>query len=1277
MKTKFRLLLILLFTTGSLFSQQQPVYRPGKKVNPDALKPGDYYEDQLYIKFKPGFDNQLETQRKKTATAGNETGIPRLDAISRKYGVKKLSASFDKILKDPSRQGNHHAWALDRWFTVDLPKGASVIEAIKAYQSLTDIIETAEPSYRRVLFDADQPVVLWTPNDSAYSSQWHFNNTGQQGATSPPGIDADINLPEAWNTERGKPAVIVAVIDGGVDTSHPDLRQNLWIGSDGTRFGINWNNSGMGIQPEKHGTHVAGTIAAVNNNGIGVSGIAGGDGTPGSGARIMNMQVFDPSGVYAGDAAVASAFVYAADHGACIAQNSWGGGDFSTLITDAIDYFIMNGGGTVLNGGIAFFSAGNNGAESEQFPGNYPPVVCVAATDYNDQKASYSVYGPWVDISAPGGDGSGFKQILSTITNKGYGWLSGTSMACPHVSGVAALCVSKAQGLLSNDQLRNILLSSADDIYPLNPGYTGKLGSGRVNASNALQATLLATGTSINPVVNFTASQSCGTVTLSWTKNAQNNNVIIAEADTLLFGTPAGTLQAGDTLAGGGRIIYNGSAISFTATANPNQRRYFSIWSYAGNQYSFHKTGTVLYEKYIGDLVIADSAQCVINLSWNDDLSCPSDSILLVASNRMVFSNPAGIVRTGDVLPSGDRVIYKGNASSYRYITDFDSTVYIGKWNFNSSHQYTDPPADAIGYATKSNAIRLVTAKAKNDAEIDISWQPETTSNCFGGSSYLLAFSEDGTFGYPTGSYNTGDAIVGGGTVIYMGSNTSFAHTGLTENSSYCYKVFRVKNGSQYSFGKTVCAKTYCTNSTLLLPFTEGFEGKELSVPDVCTWEIQNNTSNPDALKIVTAGINPAAPLVQGSSMLRFNAFSIAADETARLVSSFIKKGIGNSMDLRFRWYQDSSDYTDASFNGEGVLVQWSADRSNWQPLEYYPRVPVQGRTGWSYKQLTLPDSSLQKDTVYIALLFTSRYGNNCYLDDLHLQVSTYKPSDATTATAVCEFTDSTSSWTHYYDAAGNRLLSIKKNGQNIGKAGQNAFTLKLGPTGTSAIAASSDYVSNPGGWICMNRYYSVKPVNEPSAPISVRYYYTTTDFNALKTAAAMLNPSRTNIAQTDLYAWKINDISAAYDVNPANGHAGIPKATRYSTNGFTQYVNAGIADTTTWQYKNPGNNLHSMEYTTKYLGGGGLGIGSVSGRGAFQIITYTFTGNGNWSTAANWSGGNKPPAILPNNGSIVIDPVAGGECVLDVSQTVPAGASITVQPGKKLLVKDKLQIRN
>lgn len=1250
-------------------------------VNIDSLPESSYYPGQLFIKFKPGFDSKLVAKISKTSAGDFRFGIDSIDAISKLLKISGLKRSFESILQNAAEDAKHKAWGLHRWYSIELPKNINVKEAIKKFRALSSIVEIAEPSYIRTLHDGNDPIQTFTPSDSAYPRQWHYNNTAQEGPTVPAGTDADIDLPEAWDLETGKPSVIVAVLDGGVDTTHPDLKQNLWVGSGGEHFGYNWNTNTPLLQAQAHGSHVCGTIAAVNNNGIGVSGVAGGNGAIGSGARIMSMQIFNPGGSYAGDAGTANAFIYSADRGACIAQNSWGGGSYSTLILDAIDYFIMNGGGTVLNGGLVVFSAGNDNSETKNFPCDYPPVVCVTGTDYDDKKAYYSTYGSWVDIAAPGGDSrtNTRKGVLSTVpisTGAYYGWMAGTSMACPHVSGVAALCVSKSPGKLTNEQLRSIILTNVDDVYTLNPTYAGKLGSGRLNAFLSVQAAALAGGTMVDSAKNFKASQSCGQSTLSWTKNAAGNDVIIAESDTLVFGTPSGVLNAGAYIPGGGKIIYKGGATNFLVSIPPNKREYFRIWSFSGTNYSFHRTTSTLYSSTTSAPVVTDGGVCDVNISWTDVLGCPSDSIMLIADNKIPFGIPSGIMKVSDTVAGGAKVIYKGKGSNYVFTSDVDSTVYIQKWNFNESHQYSNPYAATNDSVNKLNSIASIIANAVSNTEIDISWL-SAASDCFGGSTYMLAYSSNSTFGNPSGTYIAGNNIAGGGKVLYIGNNTNFQHMNLLENTDYCYKVWKVRNNNQYSAGKSACSKTLCSNINFQLPFSDGFNGVNLSDPNVCIWTITNNTTYSDVIKIVTNSVNPSVIPVEGSAMLRFNSYNISSNQKARLTSRVIQKGAGTSLDVLFRWYQDSSNYTTSEYATEGVTVQWSADNSNWKNLEFYPRVPVQGLTGWSYKQITLPDTAAAKDNIYISFLFNSRFGQNCYLDDLKFKISSYKPSNGITHAAASESTDSLSKWTNYYDSTGDRLLSIKKNGHNIGKAGEAGFALKVGGNSTTSKIpiSGTNYVTNTGGWICMNRYYTVKPITEPTDTVGVRFYYSGNDFNALNTAGATLTPSRSSIAHTDMYAYKINDINTAYNSDPASLHTNIPATSNYNTNGFAQYYSGHAADTISWKYRNLGNGIHSMEYTVGHLGGGGLGIGSINGMGAkLPTTTYTFTGYGNWNNSTNWLNNIKPPLSLPANALIIVDGNPSGECILNVSQTILPGGSLIVKPGKKLTIAGGLQ---
>ena len=363
-------------------------------------------------------------------------------------------------------------------------------------------------------------------NDPLFGGQWPLYNDGTINANAQAG--ADINVLPAWEKTAGRSDVIVAVVDEGVEYTHPDLAGNMWSGigknfCDRDNDDITWG--------EGHGTHVAGKIAAVSNNGIGISGIAGGTGG-GNGAKIMSCEIFHPTdGHYdANSNATADAIKYAADNGAVICQNSWGyaAGALSydqwssadRATKEAIDYFIRYAGMSPdgetqtgpMAGGVVIFAAGNEYSGQPGYPAAYEPCISVAAVSCSYEAAWYTNYGSTIDICAPGG-GEGANFIynidynegynLSTLptnlkngdrftytdyngdketttidyvsTTAGYGYMQGTSMACPHVSGVAALIVSQfgAPGF-TNEQLKEKLFSTARDI----DGYQGKVYDG-------------------------------------------------------------------------------------------------------------------------------------------------------------------------------------------------------------------------------------------------------------------------------------------------------------------------------------------------------------------------------------------------------------------------------------------------------------------------------------------------------------------------------------------------------------------------------------------------------------------------------------------------------------------------------------------------------------------------------------------------------------------------------------------------------------------------------
>lgn len=384
-------------------------------------------------------------------------------------GAKSVERTFPDAGKFEarSRKEGLHRW-YDLYFDEEMPltkagEELSLIENLGyvEYRPKIEHIRSQDVSWRSGSQAPENYVVkaskATTFNDPYLSRQWHYYNTGDwRGSKS----GCDVNVVPVWNKGvTGREDVIVAVVDGGIDFRHEDLAANMWHNpevSGDSVYGFNFVRNNYKIEPEDHGTHVSGTIAAVNNNGIGVCGIAGGDAKTGQpGVKLMSCQIFLPtSSLRSGNSA--AAIKWGADHGAVISQNSWGYLDGSKTIAksdqEAVDYFNKYAGvdenGTQtgpMKGGVVFFAAGNE-HRNYGAPASYEGCVAVGAVDARYNATGYTNYGDWVDVAAPGGDSDYGPTILSTWTNNDYGFYEGTSMACPHVSGVAALVVSELGG---------------------------------------------------------------------------------------------------------------------------------------------------------------------------------------------------------------------------------------------------------------------------------------------------------------------------------------------------------------------------------------------------------------------------------------------------------------------------------------------------------------------------------------------------------------------------------------------------------------------------------------------------------------------------------------------------------------------------------------------------------------------------------------------------------------------------------------------------------------
>lgn len=634
----------------------------------------------LSIKFREAVSGNKTAMLSRSADGKPFFNMPSIDALGRNYQLNAAAPAFTIQARTSKLETLHKQWGLNRWYQLRFPDTVNIKKIVAEYNKLTDLVEIAEPVYKKKLIESTTAAnsVSFLPNDSRFNEQWSYNNTGQAGGT--PG--ADIHLTAAWDIEKGNPNVIVAVVDQGIQVVHPDLAQNIWSGK-----GYNFVDNNSNIQAGNHGTHTSGTIAAVNNNGMGVSGIAGGDGSAGSGVRLMSCEVFGPSSsaLNFGDA-----LIWAADNGAAIAQNSWGysGPDvYEQTVLDAIDYFIANGGGAVMKGGIVIFAAGNDNKDEKLYPAAYTNVVSVAATNNTDAKGSYSNFGTWVSLAAPGGEATFFgdpRAVLSTFAFSNYGFDKGTSMACPHVSGVAALILSHLPNRVSPNDIKSILLNSTDDIYPLNPLYIGRLGTGRLNALKALQiADQIAQSPLVNPVSNFQVNINCPNIDISWTKNNSGDTVMLAVNSSDNFGLPKGAYTTGSLMNGGGTIAYIGTGNGFSQQIlNDSITRYYKIWTIKNGTYSL---GTLNSVETPYSLLSFTGMVANKNILLNWTKKCPANEVIVAFNDKQVFGIPAGKLLPGDTIPGGARIIYKGPANAYLHTSPIAGRNFYSIWPVTDS----------------------------------------------------------------------------------------------------------------------------------------------------------------------------------------------------------------------------------------------------------------------------------------------------------------------------------------------------------------------------------------------------------------------------------------------------------------------------------------------------------------------------------------------------------------------------------------------------------------
>lgn len=525
-------LLVVLFVLSASFSmaQSMKIMKGERKQYPSFL---GYVNNKIVVKF----NSDIVSQFNRSTLANGRTGVQAIDQLGKQFKADFIRKQFRNAVP---KYVNGKFFDLSGFYKIHFADSVDVEAVVQSYKNLKIVLD-AQPIGRHTVYGM--------PNDPQFYRQWHLNRDD----------DHDVDAPEAWDVETGNDQIIVALMDTGVRYFHKDLggsdasydnpenaNGNMWINwtekngtagvdDDGNGYVDDWvgwdfvdNASSVysgedGDVPDNdprdfngHGTHCAGNVGALNNNGSGLNSVSGGwgDGSPattGNGVKVMALRIgyselvaIFELGVVQMDW-VAEAFYYAADNGARIASCSWGTSNDGG-VADALDYFMAHGG-------LVFHAAGNDNNENSSYFDDRGDIVSVAATDSTDNAADFTTYGTWVDISSPG------TGIWSTAHNHDdpqndyIQSMDGTSMATPICASVGALVWSLHPDWTA-DQVKQRLFDTADNIEDnLNSAHKGKMGAGRVNAYNAVYS-----GTAA-PVADFSASplSGCAPLTVNFT----------------------------------------------------------------------------------------------------------------------------------------------------------------------------------------------------------------------------------------------------------------------------------------------------------------------------------------------------------------------------------------------------------------------------------------------------------------------------------------------------------------------------------------------------------------------------------------------------------------------------------------------------------------------------------------------------------------------------------------------------------------------------------------
>lgn len=648
-----------------------------------------YVDGALYWRVKPGVNATLS------------------DSILQRYAVVAVEHPFAPL--NPNKlQGNRIIADLQRTVRIRFTDAHAIAEfaSYLAAQHSTELVE------RVPLVTLDL-----TPNDPQFASQWHL---------------ATINASNAWNLSVGNPNVTVAIVDDAVRSTHQDLAPSIWtnpgenpfnaLDDDGNGY-INdihgWDVADNDNNPDPplafatssvytHGTHCAGIAAAATNNATGVASI-------GFGVKIIPVKCNNDATPGPSLPNAYDGVVYAISVLPDVMSLSWGGPAFSNTNQLLFDL-------AATNDIVVVAAAGNSNVSTPMYPASYNHVISVAATGPTDAKASFSNYGPTIDISAPGVD------ILSTLagSNSDYGILSGTSMACPMVAGLAALMRSYNPAKTALD-IESCITSTADNINAQNPGYIGQLGAGRINAFQALQCV---SGT---PVANFTQNytqvcpgfqvqftdQSYGSPTSwAWTFPGGTPGTSTAQNPLVTYNTPGtysvtltATSPAGSntytfnsivvatptaTISGGGLINLGSPAIiNVTFTGAPpfsfvytDGSTNYTVTGIQNTSHSFTVSPSVTTNY---TLVSMSSAQCSGTVSGNALVTVSNGCAANINFQKLMggaaMDNPTGVRQTPDC-----GYVVVGNTFSY------------GTGNYDAVLTRLDPYGNLLWFKTFGDA---------------------------------------------------------------------------------------------------------------------------------------------------------------------------------------------------------------------------------------------------------------------------------------------------------------------------------------------------------------------------------------------------------------------------------------------------------------------------------------------------------------------------------------------------------------------------------------------